>query len=292
MWELTMHRRAPRARPATNAQNGDSTVAAAANRWLVHYVATSRTPRDRRLAKVRIEKYLARFLGSMPLGRVSGDDLRQYRLWLEQPDRHISAQTVVHLLSDARCFLNWAVSEGLIDRSPLPRRLLPRIQERPPDRLTDNEVDALLRIEEPFRFVLRLGLATGLRWGELVAARSEHVIELSQRHYLLVGAGSTRTKSGRVRRVPIARDLAMGSGRWVPFRDASVFARSVRRRTGVDRFHVHMLRHTFATRFLEAGGSLPALQQILGHQSIETTQRYARLSDLAIHAEMRRLGLA
>jgi integrase/recombinase XerC/integrase/recombinase XerD len=270
-----------------------ATVRRVARRWLVKYVSTSRNPRNVRLARVRVEKYLEPFLGRTRLDRVTGDRLREYRLWLERPAAGISQQTVVHVLSDARCLMAWAVSEGLLKRNPFPRRLLPRIQERPPDRLTDAEVDTLLQIQEPFRYVLLLGLSTGLRWGELVQACAEHVVGIDSQLYLTVGAGVPGTKSRRLRRVPISRDLVRDrSGRLVPFHDASVFARSVRRRTGIQRFHVHMLRHTFASRWLEAGGSLPALQQILGHKSIETTQRYARLSDAAVHEEMRRLGLA
>ena len=166
------------------------TVAQAAERWLVKYVGTQRGRRDARLAAVRVEKYLVPFLGMTPLARVSGDDLRDYRLWLERPAAHSSIQTVAHVLSDARCFFNWAASEGLVDRSPFPRRLMPRIQERPPDRLSDEEVHRLLRIDEPFRYVLQLGLATGLRWGELIQARAEHISELDGHLYLTVAPGA------------------------------------------------------------------------------------------------------
>jgi integrase len=269
----------------------DDTIRQLAQRWLLRYVRTSRNQRGIRLARVRVEKYLAVFLGDMHPAQLTGDDLRAYRLWLEH--RGISRQTVAHVLSDARCLLNWAVGEEILPRNPFPRRLMPRIQERPPQRLDDDEVAGLLQIDEPFRFVVRLALATGLRWGELVQARAEHVRELDGFLYLTVGAGPQGTKSRRLRYVPVEATLLEGrTGALVPFTDASVFARSVRRRTGLAHFHVHMLRHTFASRFLEAGGSLPALQQILGHRNVETTQRYARLSDAAVHAEMRRLGLA
>jgi site-specific recombinase XerD len=50
------------------------------------------------------------------------------------------------------------------------------------------------------------------------------------------------------------------------------------------------MRHAFACQWLERGGSLAALQQILGHASIETTQRYARLSDEVVMREAKRIG--
>ena len=68
------------------------------------------------------------------------------------------------------------------------------------------------------------------------------------------------------------------------------FATRVRRLTGIDGFHVHQLRHTMECQWLERGGSLAALQQVLGHASITTTQRYARLSDEAVMREAARIG--
>jgi integrase len=67
------------------------------------------------------------------------------------------------------------------------------------------------------------------------------------------------------------------------------FTRTVRRLSGVERFHVHQLRHTFACRWLEAGGSLAALQQVLGHSTVVTTQRHARLDEEAIGREAERV---
>jgi integrase len=264
------------------------TVALACERWLEGYVRTARNGDGQKLAAVRASKYLLPFLGSRLLSKIGTEDLRAYRVWLE--GRVSTPQTVAHVLSDARCMFGWAEDCGLLAKSPVPRKLLPRIQERPPDRLTDEEAQAVVRIREPYGFVVRLGLGTGLRWGELTRVQSTDV----QNGVLVVH----HTKTGRVRRVPLPPELRAELrnrvGKLVPFspRAQGSFARMVKRLSGVQGFHPHQLRHTFACKWLERGGSLAALQAILGHSTVVTTQRYARLTDEAVRAEAERLAQA
>ena len=281
-------RKLAKVRKGDNSVRSGSTVAEVAARWLKTYVPTARGEKQLRTSEARVRMYLAEFMGYKPLVAVQPDDLREYRLWLETHD--IKPLTVVHLLSDARCFFNWCVDVALIDKSPFPRRIMPRVQERAPDRLSDAQVEAVLSIAEPHAFVVRLALATGLRWGELTRAQAAHV----EQGMLVVA----QTKSGRLRRVPLPADL-LGEirgrvGRLVAYswKSPGSFAGAVRRLSGVEGFHVHQLRHTFACRWVEQGGNLAALQQILGHASIVTTQRYARLSDEAVRRESARLGAA
>jgi integrase len=227
--------------------------------------------------------HLEPFLGHLLLQRVTQQHVRSYRAWLDSKCK--SPVTVKHILSDARCFFNWAVDAGYIDRSPFPKRIMPRIQERPPDRLWDEEVEAVIRIPDPHGFVVRFALATGLRWGELTRARSADI----QEGVLVVA----QTKSGKVRRVPIPKwfepELRRRIGKLVPFSSPGQFNGAVKRLSGVKRFHVHQLRHTFACRWVERGGSLAALQQMLGHSTVVMTQRYARISDDLVKAEAERL---
>ena len=78
-------------------------------------------------------------------------------------------------------------------------------------------------------------------------------------------------------------------GKLCPFKSHGAFNRYVTEAVGFP-FHVHQLRHSFACLWLERGGSLAALQELLGHSTIVTTQRYARLSDEAVRREADRLS--
>jgi integrase len=258
-------------------------VEQAAEQWLETCVPTRRNEKGLELVRSRVAQYLASFFQYKPLAAVTPDDLRRYRLHLEK--QPISKQTVAHILSDARCMFRWCEDAGLVTRTPVPRGL-PRIQERPPDALSPEEERAVLSVPEPYGFIVRLGLATGLRWGELARAQASDV-----KNGMLV---VSNTKSGKVRRVPLPHDLLeelrFKIGPLLPIRDSWGFTKQVRKYSGVKRFHPHQMRHTFATRWAERSGKLAALQLALGHSSIVVTQRYARLTDEHVRAEAARIA--
>jgi integrase len=250
-------------------------------------VATARNWKGLQLATTRFYTYLLPGIGVGLLRELTGDRVRHYRLWLEA-NHLLSPHTVTHLLSDLRCFLRWAVSAGLLERSPFPSRVMPRIAEVAPRRLDERELALLTRFEGRFGFALRFLLGTGLRWAEACRARREHV-----RGALLE---VSNTKSGRMRRVPLSpallEEIRGYEGRLVPYAEGSPgsFARTVRKRTGIADFHVHRCRHTFASRWLEAGGNLAVLQQILGHRDLSTTMRYARVTDDLLEREAEKVA--
>lgn len=173
------------------------TVADLAAEWIKTYVQNARSPYNVKQTESKVKRFLNPFLGPKQASKIGPEDIRRYRIWVEKHE--LTSTYVYHILADARCLFRWAEDCGRIDRSPFPKRVMPRMQERPPDRLTDDEVGKVTGIANPHGFVIRFALGTGLRWGELTRAESSDI----QDGALVVH----QTKSGKVRRVPLPPDL-------------------------------------------------------------------------------------
>jgi len=286
-------------------------VNAAVSEWLDTSIATSRNEKGQKMASVRAKKYLLKFkdpktgetFAGALLEDIEPDTVRKYRLWLEkmaprtskkppkkgtEPKKGLSPNTVTHVLGDLRAFLNWCVETKRLDRSPFPRKkIMPRKQETLPKGFTEEEVVTLTKLPDPVGFVLRLLIGTGLRWAEACRARADHVkdgmLEVQ------------KTKSGRVRRVELAegllREIRGRIGKLVPYSESNPggFSRMVRRASGIKDFYPQRCRHTYAMRWLVAGGSLSALQELLGHADISTTTRYAKVTQSLVRSEAKRV---
>lgn len=275
--------RLPEAPPA------ELTVADAAERWLRDKVdlELQNAPDIRS----RAERSLLPFLGARPLHSLRRADCHAYVAHVRRENPHLMPATIGHYVRTLRELLNWCVDVELLDATPWPKGLLlPRVEKMAPDRLTDDEVKILVALPDPWGFNMRLALGTGCRWGELIALERT---DLTPDGQLLI----RRTKTGRFRTVPISRALLkeiMGrAGRLFVTREGKPystnskggFSATIARKSGIETFHPHRTRHTYACRFLEGGGAIVVLQQILGHSTLRMTEGYARPNERAIRRD-------
>jgi integrase/recombinase XerC len=216
----------------------------------------------------------------------------------------LERSSIARKLAAIRTFFRYLSREGRIAKNPARLVSTPRLDRKIPPRLEEAEVERLLEApdgERPLgrrdRAMLELLYATGLRVGELVAIDLSSC-ELDQRLIRVRGKG------GKERIVPFGepaeealrvylrdrrRLVAEGKGTDALFlnaRGGRLTARSVRRL--MDRYlrvsalraglSPHSLRHAFATHLLEHGCDLRSIQELLGHESLSTTQKYTNLS--------------
>ena len=294
-------------RPGAEVLTPTLTVKEAAKQWLEEHVQHNRTAQNHRDAEARSRMYLEEFMGGTRIDLVTAATLSAYRHWLAgrlhpKTKQPLAAITVKHILADCRAMLNFSLNTGLIERSPVPTRgWIPKIPQHAPDRFTPEERECLVHLPDPIGWILRFLIATGLRWGEMVRAQVSDITD----GVLLV----RKSKSGKVRRVPIPGGILEETrnrvGRLCPFDFSGNFNTQVRRLIAehiktldeerrkplerLSRFHVHLTRHTFASEWREAGGSLSALQKILGHSTIRTTEQYGEIADDVVIAEARRI---
>jgi integrase len=277
------------------------TVEMFSRRWLAEYAATQRTKRYRDQTEQRMTDYLWPNLGAVPLANLKASDIRRVNAVLEA--KGVGLVTRRRTLEDLRCMLRYAVEEAaVLERSPWvsgKKGLLPRLPESAPEPLNEMELAEVVRVTpERWKPVLLMLAYTGLRWGELRALRWKDVREAPYLHFVVSKSHDGPTKSRKVREVPllpeavaVLNSLTRGTGAVFSLPEtASWIRRYVIRYSWVKDFHVHRLRHTFACRFLERGGSVETLQQVLGHSTVKLTERYGRLRPEVVAAEVRKVG--
>jgi len=281
--------------PAVEKAEPDLTVTVAAKRWLKEQIDPVHQPANRATIRSRVESSLLAYLGSRPLRSIRRADCHAYKAHLRVTRPKLKPGTLLHYLRDLRELLNWAEDVELIVESPWPRRdFMPKSKKRPPDRLTDSEVTKLVSLPDPLGFNLRLAIGTGCRWGELCRLQRTDLLPDGS---LLI----REAKDGEPRTVPVPPQLIAEilrrkgplfltkRGRSWSEKSNGCFNAKVVKMTGIKRFHVHQTRHTFACRYIEAGGELAMLQEILGHASVVTTQRYGRPNAKAIRSDASRV---
>jgi integrase/recombinase XerC len=202
-------------------------------------------------------------------------------------------------MSALRSFLDWQVHQGMLSANPAKGISTPRNARHLPKNMDVDEVNQLLEIDlnDPLavrdRAMLETMYGGGLRLSELVNMDCGHM-DLESGEVRVLGKGS------KERRVPIGGTAVTWIQHWLSLRDSfapqddAVFVssrgsristRNVQKRfaewgikQGVaSHIHPHKLRHSFATHLLESSGDLRAVQELLGHANLATTQIYTHL---------------
>ena len=254
----------------------------------------------------RFLAFLSGFAGRDP-ATVEADevDALAVRSWLAALRAEGHARTsIVRRLSALRSFFTFLQREGLVEGNPARGVATPRTEKSLPVSLSVPEAAAVVEAPPPDtelglrdRALLELLYATGLRVSELVGLSLPDV-DLPGRQVRTVGKGR------KERIVPFGEKAAEALAAWLPARLALLRGRRVRGeplflnarggrltdrsvRRVLDRAlaaaevsrHAspHALRHSFATHLLSAGADLRTIQELLGHASLATTQKYTHL---------------
>jgi len=236
-------------------------------------------------------------------------DLALIRGFLGELHRQRQARaSVARKVSALRTFVRYLRREGWIDSDPAALAVAPKREIKVPAHLTVDEMSQLLEMPDAAtplgardRAILELFYASGIRLSELVALDLEDV-DLSGRMVRVMGKGrkerivpfnpsaQNALRDWYRRRLallrPAARSPKSGDPLFVNARGGRLTGRSIQRlvaryvRSCSARFGIspHALRHSFATHLLQAGADLRAIQELLGHVRLSTTQRYTHVN--------------
>jgi integrase/recombinase XerC len=242
--------------------------------------------------------HLRRELGKDP--RPEDADLLAIRSFLAELHRRgLAKSSSARKLAGLRTFFRYLCREGRLETSPARVLATPRQDKRIPAVLDEGEVEALLDLPGDGlvavrgRAILELLYATGMRCAELVSldagevdlaarmvrvvgkGRKERIVLFGQRAREAVAAWLERRRSLRPR--TDALFLNARGGRLTDRSVRALVARRVSQTALARRCSPHTLRHSFATHLLTRGADLRAIQELLGHASLSTTQRYTHV---------------
>ena len=289
---------------ATPTVNG-TTLAEVADRYMREHVAVRCKPTTARACRVALEKYLLPEFGCQSLDAIGQDRVAALHFRLHKTPA--MANQVVEVLS--RLFYA-AESWGVAPESGNPCQFVKKYKKRSCERFLSEEefrrlgdvlceMQAEGTISESAAAAFRLLMLTGCRRNEILTLQWTDV-DLNAGELRLRDA---KTGARSVALSPTARQVLatiprrpgnpwVVSGRGASARLANLNKPwiAVRKRAGLEDVRIHDLRHSFASRALALGESLPMIGKLLGHRQVQTTARYAHLAQESVKASSARVA--
>ena len=278
------------------------TIAELAEQYMTDHVAVRCKPTTARSCRHIIEKFLLPKFGARRLGEITPDEVAHLHYRLSETP--IMANQVISLLS--RLF-HKAAASGDAPGGGNPCRFIKKYPSRSCERFLSEqeferlgtvlrELETARRISKNAAAALRLLMLTGCRRNEILTLQWEHV-DLEHDELRLRDA---KTGARAVPLSPTARRILAGlprqaDNRWVfPGREPATRLANlnaswqvIRKEAGLEDVRIHDLRHSFASRALALGESLPMIGKLLGHRQVQTTARYAHLARNSVKAAAR-----
>lgn len=252
-----------------------------------------------------VEKFLASM--SSDLMTAGPEDIEMYLSSLTD----ISKRSQARLLSSLRSFFGWLVLEGVLKDNPCDRVDSPKLGRYLPEVLSVDEVTAMMDVVDLSswqglrdRAMLEVMYGCGLRVSEAVGLRIS-CLYLDEGYIRVIGKGN------KERLVPVGDMAAAALDQYLQHRPVpedsrsddmvflSRFCRSLSRQSvflmirnvalmaGIRKdISPHTLRHSFATHLVEGGADLRLVQEMLGHESITTTEIYTHIDSATWHKEV------
>jgi tyrosine recombinase XerC len=249
-----------------------------------------------------------RVIGTATLARVTPLDVR--RFLADQSQRGAAKRSIARRLSCVRSFFRFLCREGGLEDSPAAVVPTPRLERRLPKFLDEAQATRLMEAPDPGtwqglrdRALLETLYSTGTRVSELVGLNLEDLDEISEtvvvrgkgkkerlcpigrtamdalrRYRDALRAHLAGPRSGKGLKEPRAVFVSQKLTRLTARHVARLLQRYVRAAGLPVTITPHGLRHTFATHLLDRGADLRSVQELLGHQSLSTTQIYTHVT--------------
>ena len=287
---------------------GGPTVAYLAGRYLEQHVSFRCKPKTRRTARSLVNRHIVPALGSLPLAAVE----RSHVLALHESLRETPAMANMAVTTLRHMYTLAGDWEMVPEDFSNPCQGIPLNPERKRERfLTDAEFDRLGqvldeasgnggRISAGAVTTIRLLMLTGCRKTEIMTLRWEHV-DLGRADMRIVdgktGSRTVHLSSSAVdvlAALPRAPDnpwVVPGAKPGTHMADIDTAWQSIRARAGLHGVRIHDIRHSFASRALALGEGLPVIGRLLGHRQIETTARYAHLTQDSVRKSAERVAV-
>jgi len=286
-------------------RSGAAPISAANEAWLAEFAThLAGRPLHTRAAYLRDVRVLAALGGATDLPRLAASQLRRFLATLH--GRGLSGRSLARMLSSWRAFYRLAVERDPgLKESPCAGLRAPKPKRRLPSALSPEQAVQLVTIpgDDPYairdRALFELAYSSGLRLSELAGLDVDR-IDIENGEVRVWGKGA------KERIVPVGAAAREAIRNWLGVRatlpradpkalfvgrnGTRIGVRAIERRLAdwavrrglPQHVHPHMLRHSFASHLLQSSGDLRAVQEMLGHASIASTQVYTHLDFQAL----------